>query len=184
MDPLTTLRNEHGLMRQYLDNLGIAVEQMEDGKRPPRAFFELAVRFAKDFADKFHHHKEEHLMFAQVAMKHDGEIDGQIEALRHQHETGRDYMTEINGAMVGYEDDNPVTVGRVLECTAAYVSMLRSHIHREDHVVYPMAAKLLSEDDIAQLQVDFDLAREKAGGEMFERYHAMVIEMGSMLAHR
>ncbi len=46
MKPLETLRNEHGLIRQFLDQFELAGKKLEEGKRPPREFFELGLRFA------------------------------------------------------------------------------------------------------------------------------------------
>ena len=52
MKPLETLTNEHGLIRQFLDNLALAAEKIEDGLYPPREFFDKGVEFARVFADK------------------------------------------------------------------------------------------------------------------------------------
>jgi hemerythrin-like domain-containing protein len=183
MKPMETLRNEHGLIRQYLDQLELARKRMDSGKRPPREFFELGLRFAREFADEYHHIKEEHILFVQLAQKHGGEMDGQTESLRHQHETGRDQIAAIGAALDGYEAGNPVKTDQIKEALAAYIPMLRDHIHTEDHLFFPLAEKALSPEEHAQLQVEFDRAREKAGKEPFEFYHMMVIQMGSMLAH-
>ena len=67
MEPLEVLRNEHGLIRQYLDNLALAVQKMENDARPPKEFFDKAIEFARTFADTFHHYKEEHVMFVRLA---------------------------------------------------------------------------------------------------------------------
>ncbi|MBW1941869.1 MAG: hypothetical protein JRJ51_03435 [Deltaproteobacteria bacterium] len=45
---------------------------------PAKEFFEKAVAFARNFADRFHHYKEEHVMFAQLAEKKAGFFDGPI----------------------------------------------------------------------------------------------------------
>lgn len=95
MRPLETLRNEHGLIRQFLDNLALAVAKLENEERPPKEFFEKAVLFARTFADTFHHIKEEHVMFVRLAQKNNGAIDGQIESLRHQHDRGRNYISAL-----------------------------------------------------------------------------------------
>jgi len=57
MDLIETLTNEHGLIRQYLDNLALATEKIENGQRPSVAFFEKALDFSRTFADSFHHFK-------------------------------------------------------------------------------------------------------------------------------
>ena len=42
MGPLEIPRNEHGLMRQHLDNLQLAAEKLEADERPPKELFEQA----------------------------------------------------------------------------------------------------------------------------------------------
>ena len=147
MRPLDVLRNEHGLIRQFLDNLDLAVEKMESDELPPREFFEDALRFARTFADEFHHIKEEHVMFVRLAQKHNGAIDGQIDALRHQHERARNYLSALSDALDGYAAKQPIQISQVLENVAAYVSLLRNHIHKEDHVFYPLVAEVLSPEE-------------------------------------
>lgn len=183
MKPTDTLKNEHGLIRQFLDNLELAEQKMEEGKTVPRDFFDKALRFAREFADAYHHIKEEHLMFVRLAQKASGTMDGQIESLRHQHETGRDHIAVIGAALDGYEAGNPVKADQIRESLAAYVPMLRDHIHTEDHLFFPLAEKALSAEEMTQLEAEFTRARQKAGEEPFEAYHKLVIDMGSMLVH-
>ena len=183
MEPLDILRNEHGLIRQFLDNLSLAAEKLEKEKRPPKEFFEKAVKFASTFADSFHHVKEELVMFVRLAQKKNGEIDGQIESLRHQHERARNYISAINDALDGYAAGQPIQASQLLENTAAYVSLLRNQVHKEDHVFFPMAGEVLSAEEVAGLQVEFDKARQKAGENFFEKSHKLVVDMGSMLVH-
>ena len=183
MQPLETLRNEHGLIRQFLDNLALAVAELENEKRPPKEFFEMAVLFARTFADTFHHIKEEHVMFVRLAQKNSGAIDGQIESLRHQHERGRNYVSAISDALDGYGDGKPIPTSDVLENTAAYIALLRNHIHKEDHVFFPMAQEELSDEEQTELEAEFEKARQKAGENTFENSHKLVVDMGSMLVH-
>lgn len=82
MTPVEILVEEHALIRQGLDNLSLAIEKLEEGEKPPAEFFEAAIRFARTFSDKFHHFKEEYLMFTRLAERNNGAIDAQIDALR------------------------------------------------------------------------------------------------------
>ena len=183
MKPLEILANEHGVMRQFLDNLDLAVEKLKKDERPPKEFFENAVQFAKTFANELHHFKEEQVMFVRLAQKQNGTMDGQIESLRQQHDRGRNYISEISNALDGYGEGHPAQVSQVLNNTVAYTSMLRDHIQHEDHVFFPMVLKELSEEEGQQLQVEFEKARQKAGEDSFEKGHKLVVDMGSMLAH-
>ena len=54
MQALGRLYMEHGLIRQYLENLGYALDRLERGDRPPKEFFEQTVAFAREFVDEYH----------------------------------------------------------------------------------------------------------------------------------
>jgi len=183
MRPMEVLRNEHGLIRQYLDNLALAVGMLEDGERPPREFFDKAVQFARAFPDGVHHFKEELVLFVRLAQKHGGEIDGQIDALRQQHERARNHISAIDLALDGYDAGQPIPTSDLIENVAAYIALLRNHIHIEDHVFFPMAQEKLTAEEEEQLQVEFEKARKKAGEDAFEQNHKLVVEMGSMMTH-
>ena len=59
--------------------------------------------------------------------------------------------------------------------------MLRQHIHREDHVLFPMALHALSPDDLQQLLVEFQRADEKAGENFVEKNEERVQKMAALL---
>lgn len=183
MKALEILGREHGLIRQYLDNLTFAVEKLERGERPPKEFFEEAVQFARSFVDKYHHFKEEHIMFGQLAQKKGGEFDGPIEALRHQHERGRNHIAEIAASIEGFAEGREIKMTSMLENLAAYVSLLRQHIHREDHVFYPMVEQELAGSDDDILAEAFEEESQKAGADLLEQNRELVLAMGTRLTH-
>jgi len=183
MDALDTLTNEHGLIRQFLDNLTLAGNSIEEGQRPPREFFEKGVEFARTFADTYHHFKEEHIVFVRLAQRRGGEIDAQLEALRYQHERGRELVSGMAATIDGYSSGDPNKTADLLQNMAGYVSLLRHHIHTEDHVFFPMARKNLDDEEMRGLETEFLKIQGKHGGDTFERSHKMVVDMGSMLTH-
>jgi hemerythrin-like domain-containing protein len=184
MDAVEILRSEHALIRQFLDNLSFAVEKLERGERPPAEFFEKAVDFSRQFVDKHHHFKEEHVMFMWLAQKKRGEFDAPIDSLRFQHERGREHVTEISNALSGYAEGVDDKTTTLLENAAAYISMLRQHIHREDHVFYPMVKKEMSESEGQEMVDAFNEANRKAGEDFHAKYHELVLAMGGMLVQQ
>lgn len=91
-----------------------------------------------------HHYKEEYLLFSLLASKKGGKIDLEIGALRHQHEINRRCIKKIEESIKGYETKSEIAVTTLLENLAAYISILKRHIHREDQVFFPMAEAELS----------------------------------------
>ena len=69
LSAIDILIEEHALIRRFLDCLMLALEHLDEGARIPPDFFVQSVRFARDFADRFHHLKEEFYLFTHVAQK-------------------------------------------------------------------------------------------------------------------
>ena len=150
------LIREHRLILQVLFSLSEARQQLETGKHPPKLFFVKALVFCRQYADKFHHYKEEYLLFGLLAHKKMGELDLAIGALRHQHEKCRSCLDTIENALVGYEMGNEIAITSLLENLAVYVALLKRHIHYEDHVFFPMAEKELIPEEDEALLVQFE----------------------------
>lgn len=183
MNAIDTLSNEHGLIRRFLERLDAAAEAIRQGKRPPREFYDLAVQFARTFADTVHHFKEEHVLFVRLAQRQEGVIDAQVEALRHQHERGRRLVTQLSGHLPAYAEGSVEAAQMVLATSNAYSDLLRDHIHREDHEFYPLARRVLTEDDMSALAEEFERDRQRRGGVAFEVAHKQLVDMGSLLTH-
>lgn len=183
MQPLEILRNEHGLIRHFLDNLGLALEHIEKGENPPRQFFDQALHFIKTFTNEFHHIKEEYMMFVRLAQKKDGAIDAEIDTLRQQHERARNLTAAVSAALNGYVAGRSIPTSHLVENLGAYIALLRRHMHKEDHVFFPLVERVLSSEDLEALAVEFEKTRQKAGETFFEDSHKLVVDMGSMLTH-
>jgi len=175
------LVHEHGLIRKFLDNLSLAVEKMEEEEKVPKEFFEKAVTFARQFADKFHHIKEEYVMFNLLAQKKRGELDAKFDILRFQHDRGRNHIVEIANSIEGYSNGDEFSTVVLLENLSAYISLLRKHIHTEDFVLFPMVKESVSESENQLLLKEFIREDEKFGDGFAEESRELVQELGTML---
>jgi len=181
MDPIDTLRQEHVLISRFIDTFALAVERLEEDRNPPPDFFIKGVKFASEFADTFHHRKEELVMFRQLAQKKSGAIDGQIEALRYQHDQGRGFISRIRESLDAYAADDHMAAATVRESGAAYVSLLRHHIHTEDYIFFPMAREEMTDREFEALTIEFEKERERHGHNTFKNFNKIVQDMGAML---
>jgi len=180
--PTEILMKEHDLIRRVLDNCSVAVEKMENGEKPPKEFFEKAVEFAHTFSDRHHHFKEEYLMFVRLAQKKNGAIDAEIDALRYQHDRSRNLIAEISQSISRYAEGQDPQATIILEDMAAYISLLRRHMQREDHVFYPMADKELSASEQQDLLGEFQKEDAKTNGKaVLETAQRLETEMGAIL---
>jgi len=176
------LIREHGLILRALENLAEARDQIEKGLPPPKEFFEKALWFLSEFADKFHHFKEEYLMFGLLALKSEGALDGPIGTLRYQHDRCRKCINEMTRSLNGYADSDDIATTSLLENLAAYVSLLRRHIHEEDRKFFQMALKELSKEEEEILMKQFKKEGEKMGDQKFyDKCRNLIDEMDALL---
>ena len=182
MKSLEIMKKEHRLIRHALDIASAAKEKLEAGERPPHEFFEKAVEFSRTFADKFHHFKEEYLMFGLLAGKKDGLYDGEIGALRYQHERCRKCIDLIENSIHGYSQRDAIATTMLLENLASYISLLKLHIYIEDHIFFPMVEKELSEDEDRMLSEQFRYEEKGTGTEdFFETSRKLILEMTTLI---
>ena len=87
---------------------------------------------------------EEHALFPALA-RHLGVDHGPLAVMNAEHASFRELLCELASAVRA--DD------RTAQCThaRALIELLRGHIHKEDHVLFPMAARLLSEGEQAEV---------------------------------
>ncbi len=164
MEMTQELIREHTLILKGLACLALARDALEKDQHPPRRFFDMAVRFFRNYADKFHHYKEEYLMFGFLAKKQEGELDLEMGALRYQHEVNRACIAKIEKSLNGYGMGSEIAVTTLLVNLSSFISILRRHIYREDHLFFPMAEKELSKDEKELLIQQFRQEEAAMGG--------------------
>ncbi len=157
------LGKEHALILQALEQLKAARAKLEQKEHPPVVFFQKAVLFSQNFADRFHHFKEEFLMFGLLAHKKEGKLDADIGALRYQHERCRLAIDTVNRALKGYARGDEMAATTLLENVAAYISLLTRHIYIEDHIFFPMIETILSPEEQQSLSLQFQNEEERIG---------------------
>jgi hemerythrin-like domain-containing protein len=155
MEVLTKLSEEHAHILRGLYCLEKSRDALEQNRRPLVDFFKTAVLFFTEYADKLHHYKEEYLLFSFLASKKRGKIDLEIGALRRQHELNRHHIKKIRESLQGYETGSEIAATTLLENLAAYISILKRHIQREDRIFFPMAEAELSGEEKKQMLDQF-----------------------------
>jgi hemerythrin-like domain-containing protein len=181
VNPIEILVEEHNLILRGVDLLTTAAEKIVRNQNPPREFFEKAVRFTLGFTNKFHHYKEEIVMFGLLAQKKEGEIDAELERLRSQHAALHDYMNEISQSLDAYSNNVDSEVRRLHRALSEYIETLRRHIHAENKIFYPLVEKQLSKEEMQWLLGEFDKYAAKEGPNAAKQYAGVIDEMAKLV---
>ncbi|SMO77230.1 Hemerythrin-like domain-containing protein [Saccharicrinis carchari] len=139
------LSDEHQYILKVISAALNECELIENGKEVDTVFFEKTIDFIKNYADKFHHAKEEDILFKAMLENVDGLHCNPIPVMLHEHQEGREYL---QGMEAGLANKNNTSL---IENTRAYGYLLQQHIYKEDNVLYPMAEQALSEEQKEQV---------------------------------
>ncbi len=166
------LSNEHKNIIKVLDALDKECDALEGGKALDKEFFVKAVDFIRNYADKFHHAKEEDILFKEldhpdVVMHCDPR--GQM---LHEHDLGRKFVKGMETAITDGDKAGAVENGR------GYAQLLRDHIYKEDNILYPMAEQALGEERNRAMSERFARVNEEYSAAN-EKYLALVEEFSA-----
>jgi hemerythrin-like domain-containing protein len=176
------LIEEHVLIRQMLSHLSQARKMIETDQRPPKALFEKAVFFSRNFTDKYHHFKEEYLMFGLLANKKEGILEKRLTALKYEHERGCQFIETLSHSISEYAKGDDFATTTLLENIASYTSILKRHIFVEDHIFFPLVEKVLSDQEDRELVIQFQKESQRMGGSNFvSDCHTLVLEIEAMV---
>jgi hemerythrin-like domain-containing protein len=190
MSATNELRTEHRAIERMLAVLEAAARRLEQGERVRSDLFRQSVDFVRNFADRCHHAKEEENLFPRLEAR-GVPRQGPIGVMLFEHDEGRAFVGAIAGAIDAYEADGLSAAGVIAENARGYVNLLRAHIAKEENVLFPMADRVLSAEDQAELEQRFEqIETESASGggpDTHERYHRLLDElereMGLVGAH-
>ncbi len=150
--PIKKLVDEHGWIKRLLAQIPELVERIDLEREEGREDVLACLDFIRNYADKFHHAKEEAILFKLL-----DESPDIIQVMLTDHDTGRDYVARV---AAGVENRNGVAVRQSL---CAYRELLTEHIKKEDEILYPWIDRQLSDNLVGKLFSEFAKVDETFG---------------------
>lgn len=149
------LEEEHQNILKVIKALIQECEKLETGKEIDQDFFKTVIDFIKGYADKFHHAKEEDILFIELSRDEAQMHCNPIEQMLYEHNLGRDF---IKGLTKAVEEKNK---NKVIENAKAYGQLLKDHIFKEDNMLYRMADQALGHKAKAAILDKFQKIEQK-----------------------
>lgn len=171
--PTEILSAEHQNILKVISALENECSALESGKAIDRAFFTKAIDFIRNYADKFHHAKEEDILFVELCSDSVSMHCNPTEQMRHEHEIGRGFVKGMEEAL------NSGSRQKLIENARRYAQLLQEHIYKEDNILYPMADEALNAQMQKSLLDKFGNAEKKRFAKgVKEKYIALAKEFG------
>jgi len=181
MKPTEILSAEHRVIEQVLDCLDKLVHACGSARRLDKEAARDAVEFLRMFADRCHHGKEETLLFSAMEEHGFSRQNGPVAVMLHEHDQGRMHLRAMDEAIDGASGGDSAALKNFVKHGRAYVDLLRQHIQKEDHCLFPMAEEALSAGDEKKLLAAFEKMEEK---DMGAGTHEKYLQLADGLAER
>lgn len=173
-DITRALVNEHRLILRMITLLDRNAPKTADGTYCNWQFYLEGVDFIRNFADRFHHAKEEDVLFEALVKNGMPRENSPIAAMLMEHGQGRAFVAAMETAAL--EALNGQTGrGRIVADNAlAYASLLREHIAKEDEILYPLAERVMPEIMRDGIIAGYDAAEARTTAGFTAKYEAVV----------
>jgi len=159
MKALDNLRQDHLAVERVLTLIDEACNRVQAGHPVPVGFERWAVESLSHFGDHCHHVKEESALFPLLWVRGTPKEAGPVGMILAEQKRGRRFLQRMMDDAVRRDHLGFALVAE------EYARWLRTHIFKEDHVIFQMAETCLTEKDDSQLVNSFRRIEQEFGGD-------------------
>ncbi len=163
--PTKVLSKEHENILKVITALIEESDKLEKGGQIDKKFFEKAIDFIKNYADKFHHAKEEDLLFVEFNKVNSDLHCNPVEQMLYEHELGREFVKGMAESLITSNKEN------IIKNARGYADLLKEHIFKEDSILYPLVEEVFDKDTRIRLLKKFsDVETKKFSKNTINKY--------------
>lgn len=182
MQATDILSSEHRIIERVIAALEAAADRLDAGQTVRAGFFLDCTRFIREFADGYHHAKEEEVLFETLIRNGMPIHAGPVAVMLHEHERGRELTRALHAAAERLASGDDKAFAVVVDYARAYCELLTQHIHKEDAILFPMAARMVppaEQDELLEAfaRVEADRAAAASKPALLALADALVAEM-------
>jgi len=157
MKSIDILVEEHKYIKMVLKEIRRQCIVIVRGGNVDFQLFYSTIDFVRNFADKYHHKKEEDRLFNIMAEQLGlGVESGPIAGMLIEHDLGRSHILDLENALKECEKGNMDAKVDIIANAIGYEQMLLKHIDKEDNAIYKHAERRLSKETLEKLDIEFE----------------------------
>ncbi len=160
--PIKKLVDEHVLVKRWVAIIPKVIDNLDVESEPGRQVIIDGLDFIRSYADKYHHAKEEEILF-----KYFSEDLDIIKTMLEDHDSARAHVRAMLEALDKKDKE------AISEHLNAYQELLTEHIKKEDEILYPWMDRGFSITQVGELFSKFN-GRDEEFGDVPERYKEFI----------
>jgi hemerythrin-like domain-containing protein len=150
--PMKKLVDEHVLIKRWVALIPEVVKKLDVEWEEGIKLILDGIDFIRSYADKYHHAKEEEILFKY--------FDEDLDILRVMHEDHEQARGHVKAILEAIDRKDKAAIAKHLK---AYRELLTEHIKKEDEILYPWMDKNLSITQIGELFSKFNETDKQIG---------------------
>jgi len=155
MNAIDQMKDEHCQIKAMLQVLDNFCTRLESGTPALLDHGWAMLNFFQAYADKFHHEKEEQLVFPLLEKLGVPRNGGPVELMLEDHVQGRAYLREMAGLLERLREGDPEALRPFAQCARNYHCLMLEHIRTEDDAIFDMVEMRLSAAQLEQFAAEF-----------------------------
>lgn len=150
--PMKKLVDEHVLIKRWVALIPQVVKNLDVESEEGRQLILDGIDLIRSYADKYHHAKEEEILFKY--------FDENLDIIKVMHEDHKQARSHVKAILEALDRKDKAAIADHLN---AYRELLMEHIKKEDDILYPWMDKNLSMTQIGELFSKFNEADIQIG---------------------
>ena len=159
VSPTEDLMREHGVLRRILLVYGEVIRRVDAGQPLEAEPIAKAATIVRAFIEDYHEKDEEEFIFPRFRKA--GRLTALVDVLVQQHQAGRTLTAGIQRLATPAALGKPSGRSELAANMRQFIRMYEPHAAREDTVLFPAFAELVSEKELHALMETFE-QKEKA----------------------
>jgi hemerythrin-like domain-containing protein len=158
------IRDEHQALAAMLNSLLLMLAQDRRDKRlPDFASLRAMLFYLDEFPEQRHHRKETELLFPKLRARTPLARE-LLDRLDQDHQRGEARIRELEHRLLGFEMMGESRRAAFEDAAERYVDFYLTHMALEERDVLPLAERVLTEDDWADIDAAFRANRDPLTG--------------------
>ncbi len=171
MNPKDVLREEHGTTLRMLAVLQKCFATLADLSQGDPQDLNALMEFFEIYVDRYHHGKEEQLLFPALSRTQTAKMDSLISSLIEDHRQARMGIERLKFDLMNIHTSIRADRNGFRERADRYVDLLRRHIRKENSKLLPLIEEMLSGMETLHMAEQFhDLEKVILGSGGLERF--------------
>jgi DUF438 domain-containing protein len=145
----------------------------EGEEGPDKELIVNIMEYFIGYVDGCHNKKEEEHLFPLIEKRGVSRHGGPLAVMLQEHEKSRELLAKLKPLADSYVSDKSTDVSELKSVFLEYTDLLKNHFWKENDILYPMAKKVMSDEDNQLIVAGIEKAEDSVGPNTRERFYGL-----------